>query len=142
MNEISDYKTLSTENTINVGGNNADESKAMQSDNTWSVARLKKSISMPEYWNCPSMSIYDIIDEPITILGAVPKNTIHGENRRLIHIQRQDGTEGKVFTNSVRVKEFMQMFCGWFGYIKHSNSINLCNCLVEDRYRNLVTKYF
>lgn len=107
MNETSDYKTLGTENTINVGGNNANESKATQSDNTWSVARLKKSISMPEYWNCPSVSIYDIIDEPITILGAVPKNTIHGENRRLIHIQRQDGTEVKVFTNSIRVKELV-----------------------------------
>lgn len=48
----------------------------------------------------------------------------------------------KTLHRQVTDKEFMQMFCGWFGYIKHSNSINLCNCLVEDRYINLVTKYF
>ena len=107
MNEIKDYSTLGAEVSINVGDNNANESKATQSNNTWSVARLKKSISMPEYWDCSHISIYKIIDEPITILGAVVKSTIHGEDRRLIHIQRQDGTEVKVFTNSIGVKKLI-----------------------------------
>ncbi len=39
-------------------------------------------------------------------------------------------------------KEFMRLLCGWFGYIKNSNSVHLCECLVENKYKDLIIKYF
>lgn len=83
------------------------ESRATQSGSTWSVAKLKESVNMLDYWNCPQVSIYDVTDEPIVLLGAVAKTTSHGKDRRLVHIRRQDGTEVKVFTNAIRVKELI-----------------------------------
>lgn len=57
-------------------------------------------------FNCQQVSITDILNSEIEVLGYLPDvKTKHGEGRYLIHYQTTDGREeGKFFTNSQALK--------------------------------------
>lgn len=94
----------------------------------------KLGLTIKDNWQ-----IFPIESRGIDIGGFVFfHNHIKIRKRIKENFKKKLDTLNKQVTN----KEFMQLFCGWFGFIKKSNSINLCNCLIEDRYRGLVTKYF
>ncbi len=76
-------------------------------EKAWSVASLKKSVSMSEYWDCPQTSINEILGQNITLLGAIAKDTCHGKDRRLLHIRLDNGEERKLFTNGSRLKQII-----------------------------------
>lgn len=57
-------------------------------------------------FNCQQVSITDILNSEIEILGyQANKKTSFGEGRYIVHFQTSDGTmEGKFFTNSTNLK--------------------------------------
>lgn len=57
-------------------------------------------------FNCQQVSITDILNSEIEVLGFLPDvKTKHGEGRCLIHFRNtDDGFEGKFFTNSTTLK--------------------------------------
>ncbi len=60
-------------------------------------------------FNCQQVSITDILNSEIEVLGFLPNvKTKHGEGRYLIHYKTTDGTEeGKFFTNSESLKKVL-----------------------------------
>lgn len=60
-------------------------------------------------YNCQQMSITDILNSEIEVLGFLPNvKTRHGEGRYLIHIRQVDGgAEAKFFTNSASLKSVL-----------------------------------
>lgn len=60
-------------------------------------------------FNCQQVSITDILNSEIEVLGFLPDvKTKHGEGRCLIHFKHtEDGTEGKFFTNSTTLKSIL-----------------------------------
>ena len=58
-------------------------------------------------FNCQQVSITDILNSEIEVLVYIPDmKTQHGEGRYLIHY-RENGTEGKFFSNSGALKSVL-----------------------------------
>ena len=68
-----------------------------------SFADLVKDGTVKEddnYFTCKRLSVADIVNKPITILGVVKNvRTEHGNGRYILHFKCDDA-EGKCFTNS------------------------------------------
>lgn len=60
-------------------------------------------------FNCQQVSITDILNSEIEVLGYLPDvKTKHGEGRYLIHFKHiEEGYEGKFFTNSTTLKSVL-----------------------------------
>lgn len=56
-------------------------------------------------FNCQQVSITDILNSEIEILGyQANKKTAFGEGRYIVHFKNSDGVEAKFFTNSQNLK--------------------------------------
>lgn len=63
-----------------------------------------KPVEDRKIFNCQQVSISDVINCEIEVLDFIPNlKTPHGEGRYLVKY-RQDGSEGKFFTNSSAIK--------------------------------------
>lgn len=65
-------------------------------------------------YNCQQVSITDVLNTEIEILGFLPNvKTKHGEGRYLVHFKQEDnGVEGKFFTNSSSLKAVLDQVQG------------------------------
>lgn len=79
-------------------------------------------------FNCDKVSISDIINCEIEVLDFIPNmKTTHGPDRYLVKF-RQDGKEGKFFTNSSAIKSVLdQIPEGMFPFTTTIRSIKLGN---------------
>lgn len=61
-------------------------------------------------FNCQQVSITDVLNTEIEVLGYLPDvKTKHGEGRCLVHFRQSDNrAEGKFFTNSSSIKHALQ----------------------------------
>lgn len=58
-------------------------------------------------FNCQQVSITDVLNSEIEVIDFIPgMKTQHGEGRYLVKF-RQDGQEGKFFTNSSAIKSVL-----------------------------------
>lgn len=60
-------------------------------------------------FNCVQVSITDILNSEIEVIGYLPNvKTMHGEGRCLVHFKHLgEGYEGKFFTNSASLKSVL-----------------------------------
>ena len=60
-------------------------------------------------FNCQQVSITDILNSELEVLGFLPNvKTKHGEGRYLVHFKHVDNSiEGKFFTNSASLKSVL-----------------------------------
>lgn len=66
-----------------------------------------KQVDDKKIFNCQQVSISDVINCEIEVLDFIPNmKTTHGDNRYLVKF-RQDGQEGKFFTNSSAIKSVL-----------------------------------
>ena len=66
-----------------------------------------KQVDDKKIFNCQQVSISDVINCEIEVLDFIPNmKTSHGDNRYLVKF-RQDGQEGKFFTNSSAIKSVL-----------------------------------
>lgn len=65
-----------------------------------------KQADEDKIFNCQQVSITDILNTEIEVIGFLPDvRTKHGEGRCLVHFRQTDnGAEGKFFTNSTSLK--------------------------------------
>lgn len=65
-----------------------------------------KQADEDKIFNCQQVSITDILNTEIEVIGFLPDvRTKHGEGRCLVHFRQVDnGAEGKFFTNSSSLK--------------------------------------
>lgn len=77
-----------------------------------------KPVEDRKIFNCQQVSISDVINCEIEVLDFIPNlKTPHGEGRYLVQY-RQDGREGKFFTNSTAIKGILdQIPKGEFHFI-------------------------
>lgn len=68
-----------------------------------------KQADSDKIFNCQQVSITDILNSEIEVIGFLPNvKTKHGEGRYLVYFKQVDnGVEGKLFTNSTSLKSVL-----------------------------------